>query len=284
MTQCKRKLNSQRNIWLAGLFLMCASVTQVHAQVVQPSSLSVADNSIQASISLSNAIAVDVTVEFENSIGLHANNIDVQATLLDPTDPSIVDRLPSSLINADSAFPVMVSISPKAEAGFGFEGVAMVELYTTALHYVEGTPLRLFRSHDNGEFEDITMLTASGSFRARGNTGSFSDFIILADTRPLSTVLNEKFNALNNVLSGNRNEISSGLLNPIDVAMSSLYSALTLQNYTVALAHVDTLISLLESANGNAVPDVWRSSNDITNVKGELLTHLYTLRFSLRTN
>ncbi len=284
MTPRKYKLLLTQVKWLTSIVFLLFGMAKAQAQVALPNTLTVADNTIQASISLSGNVAVDVTVEFENSIGLHANNIDIHATLLDPADPSITDRLPSSLVNADNAFPVLVSISPKAEAGFGFEGVAMVELYTTALHYVEGTPLRLFRSHDNGDFEDITMLTASGSFRARGNTGSFSDFIILADTRPLDTALNEKYASLSSVLSGNRNSIDSALLNSIDVAMNSLYSALTLQNYTAALTHVDTLVGLLESASGNIIPDVWRSSNDVTNVKGELLTHLYTLRYSLRTN
>ncbi|MCW8092608.1 DUF6689 family protein [Alteromonas sp. ASW11-130] len=267
--------------WLVGLMIITANMAE--AQVTPPHSLTVADDTIQASISLPGNIGVDVKVEFDNSIGLHANNIDIHATLLNPSDPSIVDRLPSSLITADSAFPVLVSISPKADFGFGFEGVAMVELYTTALHYVEGTPLRLFRSHDNGDFEDITMLTASGSFRARGNTGSFSDFIILADMRSLSENLNDKFSALNNVLSSNRSAIDTSVLNPLDVAMGSLYSAITLQNYAVALTQIDTMIALLESASGDLIPDVWRSSNDIINVKGEMLTHLYTLRYSLRT-
>ncbi|MCW8109708.1 hypothetical protein OPS25_14455 [Alteromonas ponticola] len=270
--------------WLASMILLFAFVAPTHAQVALPNSLTIANHSIQASVTLSDNIAVDITVEFENSIGLHANNIDVQATLLSPTDPSIVDRLPSSLINADNAFPVLVSISPKSDAGFGFEGVAMIELYTTALHYVEGTPLRLFRSHDNGEFEDITMLTASGSFRARGNTGSFSDFIILADMRSLNVVLDEKFNALSNVLATNRHNIKNALLQPIDVAMGSLYTAISLQNYAMALTQVDTLIGLIQPASGNNIPDVWRSAGDIINVKGELLTHLYTLRYSLRTN
>ncbi len=284
MTQRKYRLLLTHVKRLTGIVFLFFGLANAQAQVALPNSLTVADNTIQASISLTNNTAVDVTVEFENSIGLQPNNIDVQATLLNPTDPSIIDRLPSSLINADSAFPVLVSISPKSDAGFGFEGVAMVELYTTALHYEEGTPLRLFRSHDNGDFEDITMLTASGSFRARGNTGSFSDFIILADTRALDAVLNEKFDSLSNVLSANRNSIDGGLLNSIDVAMGSLYSTITLENYSAALTHVDTLISLLEPASGNAIPDVWRSANDITNVKGELLTHLYTLRYSLRTS
>ena len=99
------------------------------AQVVTPATLTVDDNKIQAKLTLSSLIEVDLTVEFENSIGLNANNIDITAELLDPTDLTITDRLPSALTSAVSGFPVLVSISPKADAGFGFEGLAMVDLY-----------------------------------------------------------------------------------------------------------------------------------------------------------
>ncbi|MCP3705102.1 MAG: hypothetical protein GY954_19500, partial [Alteromonas sp.] len=84
------------------------------AQVVTPATLTVDDNKIQAKLTLSSLIEVDLTVEFENSIGLNANNIDITAELLDPTDLTITDRLPSALTSAVSGFPVLVSISPKA--------------------------------------------------------------------------------------------------------------------------------------------------------------------------
>jgi len=54
------------------------------AQVVTPATLTVDDNKIQAKLTLSSLIEVDLTVEFENSIGLNANNIDITAELLDP--------------------------------------------------------------------------------------------------------------------------------------------------------------------------------------------------------
>ena len=264
-----------------GCLLLIAQAT--HAQAVLPSVLTISDNTIQAKLELSSQIAVDLTVEFENSVGLNANSINISAELLSPTSLSILNRLPSSLVSAPGTFPVMVSIEPKADKGFAFEDVAVVELYTKALHYTVGSPLRLFRSHDDGTFEDITMLTASGSFRARGNTGSFSDFIIMVDTRAQSDVIATKYALLDNLVNSNRSSISGVLLASVDTSLTSLYSSINTADYTAALGTVDNLITLIENADGAQIDDVWRSSDDITNVKGELLTRLYTLRYSLRT-
>lgn len=253
------------------------------AQVVTPATLTVDDNKIQAKLTLSSLIEVDLTVEFENSIGLNANNIDITAELLDPTDLTITDRLPSTLTSAVSGFPVLVSISPKANAGFGFEGLATVELYTKAIHYTPTIPWRLFTSHDGGTFEDITMLTSSGSFRARGSTGQFSDFIILLDNRPSASVINDKVASLSSIVNGNRDKISALLETAIDSGINDVQSALAVNDDDAALVAVDSLISLIENASGNEIADVWRSSGDVVNVKGLLLTQLQTLRFSLRT-
>ncbi|MEC8451167.1 MAG: DUF6689 family protein, partial [Pseudomonadota bacterium] len=205
------------------------------------------------------------------------------AELLDPTDLTITDRLPSALTSAVSGFPVLVSISPKADAGFGFEGLATVELYTKAIHYTPTIPWRLFTSHDGGEFEDITVLMSSGSIRARGSTGQFSDFIILLDNRPSASVIDDKVASLSSIVNGNRDKISALLETAIDSGINDAQSALAVNDDDAALVAVDSLISLVENASGNEIADVWRSSGDVVNVKGLLLTQLQTLRFSLRT-
>ncbi|APD91122.1 hypothetical protein BM524_15675 [Alteromonas mediterranea] len=258
-------------------------LTSAQAQVVSPATLTIDDNKIQAKLELTSLIEVDLTVEFENSIGLNANTIDITAELLDPTDLTITDRLPSSLTSAVSGFPVLVSISPKADAGFGFEGLAMVELYTKAIHYTPTIPWRLFTSHDGGTFEDITTLTSSGSYRARGSTGQFSDFIILLDTRPSALVINEKAASIANTVNNNRDKITALLEAAIDSGINDIQSALIVNDNDAALTAVDSLITLIENASGSEIADVWRSSGDLVNVKGQLLTQLQTLRFSLRT-
>lgn len=256
--------------------------TQTHAQVVSPASITIDDNRIKAKLALSLLTEVDLTLEFENSIGLNTDSIEITAELIDPTDISIISRLPSTLTNAIAGFPVLVSISPKADAGFGFEGPAMVELYTKAVHYDPAVPLRLFTSHDNGTFEDITTLTSSGSFRARGSTGRFSDFIILLDTRSPATIINNKVNDLRNTLTANQYSVDAALYTALDASVSNIAHAVSGLDYAAAMVIVDHAISVAENANGAQLPNVWRSSGDIVNVQGELLTKLKTLRYSLR--
>ncbi|WP_334065647.1 DUF6689 family protein [Alteromonas genovensis] len=262
-----------------GLFLL---VTHANAQIFTPASLTIDDNRVQAKLSLSVLIEVDVTLEFENSIGLNADSIEITAELINPTDLNVANRLPSSLTGAVSGFPVLVSISPKANAGFGFEGPAMVELYTKAIHYDPDVPLRLFTSHGNGNFEDITTLTSSGSFRARGSTGRFSDFIILLDNRTPTSVINEKLADISSTLLNNQLVIDTALFSQLDSTLNSISQTLSVVDYAAAMVVVDHMITLVESADGALLPNVWRSSGDLVNVQGDLLTQLKTLRFSLR--
>ena len=124
---------------------------------------------------------------------------------------------------------------------------------------------------------------SSGSIRARGSTGQFSDFIILLDNRPSASVIDDKVASLSSIVNGNRDKISALLETAIDSGINDVQSALAVNDDDAALVAVDSLISLVENASGNEIADVWRSSGDVVNVKGLLLTQLQTLRFSLRT-
>lgn len=264
------------------LAVFLLSIPKLFAATISPAEVEFDDNKVEASFVVPGGIEVDLSLSFDNSTGLHPSNVDITAQLVSLTDLSVLNRLPSSLIQMQAAFPVIVSVKPKTDAGFGFEGMAAVELYTKALHYDSAVPLRIFRSHANGDFEDITMLTSAGSIRARGNLGSFSDFMILLDTRLPDTVISHKFQLVEQLLNDNRSDINSTLLNQIDTHMTTLDNAVSGLDYAQALSATDALISLIDSASGNDIPDVWRSSDDIVNVKGEMLTWLNTLRYSLR--
>ena len=124
---------------------------------------------------------------------------------------------------------------------------------------------------------------SSGSIRARGSTGQFSDFIILLDNRPSASVINDKVASLSSIVNGNRDKISALLEATIDSGINDIHSALVVNDDDAALVAVDSLISLVDNASGSEIADVWRSSGDVVNVKGLLLTQLQTLRFSLRT-
>ena len=252
------------------------------AQAVAPTSVSINGNSLQAKLQVTPSIEVDLVVQFEKSIGLTADNISINATLVDANSSAITNRLSSTSIKAIPSFPVIISISPKADSGFGFEGLASVEIYTKSVNYNTAMPARIFRSHANGDFEDITSTVSAGSIRARGNTGSFSDFMILLDERSNIEMIDDTFSQLSELLNRNSDKVSSLLATSIQTYTGALQQALLLADYVTALELVEKLIVVTENATGEQLTNVWRSSNDVVNMQGELLTRLKTLKYNLR--
>jgi hypothetical protein len=55
-------------------------------------------------------------------------------------------------------------------------------------------------------------------------------------------------------------------------------------DFATALEVTESLIFITENATGDQMSNVWRSSDDVINMQGELLTRLKTLRYSLRVN
>lgn len=271
-----------RHFW-ALTALVSMSLVNAQAQAALPHTVSFANNQVKANFTLGNTYDLALSLEFEQVVGLHPNNLDITAEVLLPTDPRVTSRLPSTLVEGVTGFPVLVSVSPKTDKGFAFEGLASIEFYTKAIHFDPTIPWRLFTSHDGATFEDITTLTSTGSYRARGSTGRFSDFIILLDQRDSDTIIDTKFAKLNTTVQDNRLAMSASLTNAIDPLMLTLETALVTLDTNTALSATDALINLLSNASGNNIDDVWRSSGDIVNAKGDILSRLYTLRYSLRT-
>lgn len=265
--------------------VLCTAVisAQGKAQTVTPMSVTVDGNTLQAKLSFNHTIEIDLSLEFENSVGLSASNIDISATLVDLNDASVLSRLTSSNISVVPSFPVIVSVTPKSDAGFSFEGLASIEIYTKAIDYNSSMPARIFRSHANGAFEDITSMISAGSIRARGNMGSFSDFMILLDEREDEALMADKLNQINELLSQHGHLSSAALGGALQVSVDRLHRAFLALNYSAALALVENMIALVESANSDSISTVWRSSNDLVNLQGEVLTHLKALRYTLRT-
>lgn len=267
-------------LWLG--FSLSSYSTFANAVEV-PLTINSQQNNLTASVELSTLVGFDLSVQFENTVGLTPQNMLVEASLLNLADPDILHRLPDSLLTTiPQAFPVLISIRPDPEKGFSFSGVYTIELYTKSLHYTEGTPLRLFHSHQNATFEDITTMTGSGSYRVRGNGGQFSDFIILADLRATNTIIQSKLARLESISIASQSQLSAGAYQVLSDAISTVSTTINSGNKGQALAAIESLIHLLEADNGTVYPDVWRSSNDLNNVRGNLISAATTLRFSLR--
>jgi hypothetical protein len=270
--------------YFLGVLLFTLLSSSSIAQTVSPSSVSINGNVLKAKLQVTSLIEVDLVVEFEKSIGLSANNIDISASLVDVNSSSVTNRINVDDIKVIPSFPVVISITPKVNSGFGFEGLASVEIYTKSIDYNVAMPARLFRSHDNGNFEDITSMVSAGSIRARGNTGSFSDFMILLDERSNVDMIEDTFSQLNQLFNQHSDKVLQILGMSIQTSIISLQQALLMSDFATALELTESLISLTESATGDQMRNVWRSSNDLINMQGELLTRLKTLRFSLRVN
>jgi hypothetical protein len=270
--------------YFLGVLLFTLLSSSSIAQTVSPTSVTINGNALKAKLQVTSLIEIDLVVEFEKSIGLSANNIEISASLIDVNSSSVTNRINVDDIKAIPSFPVVISITPKVNSGFGFEGLASVEIYTKSIDYNVAMPARLFRSHDNGNFEDITSMVSAGSIRARGNTGSFSDFMILLDERSNVDMIEDTFSQLNQLFNQNSDKVSLILGMSIQTSIISLQQALLMSDIATALELTESLISLTESATGEQMSNVWRSSNDVINMQGELLTRLKTLRFSLRVN
>ncbi|ARD44985.1 DUF6689 family protein [Colwellia sp. PAMC 21821] len=249
----------------------------------EPLSVNVQGNKVEVFIHLPGNISADLTLQFENAVGLTKESLGLTAELIDVSSLDIIDRLPNGLnISPAAAFPMMITIEPKPNTGFSFSGVATVDLHTHNLEYTAGTPLRLFKAPLNGEFKDITTTMGSGSYRVRGTTGKFSQFIIVADLRAHLVVVQQKLNDLQIALNEFSPQINAAVYSELLQDVNDISQLISAQDYTMASNKLNAFNRRINDNRGINIPDVWRSSRDIRNIAGELMAFSKTLRFSLR--
>lgn len=235
-------------------------------------------DSVRADIEVG-GFSANLVVRFENVVGLSASSLGLSARALDPLAADLLSRLGSG-VSLPAAFPLAVRIEPPASGGLSFSGVVSIELYTHDLQYTVGSPLRLFSAPVGGSFGDITTSLGSGSVRSGGTKPDFSEFLIVADVRPFGTVIDSKYAQLSTLLS--RHALSmSGELNAELQGLSSASEQSWRSGATVAaITYIEVFAEKVKAHSGE-LPDVWRSSRDVTNVAGALRAAAATLRFSL---
>ncbi len=242
----------------------------------------VSGNELTAMIELPGGISADVKVEFENVVGLSPASLGLSAEAIDPLDTSILNRLPDpGAASIPAAFPVRLHIEPPASSGLSFSGVVEISLHTHNLHYTAGTPLRMFAAHAGGNFRDITHVTASGSYRAGGSKGDFSEFIILADLRLLGSVINAKYDGLQALLQSSSGQMSTATYSSLQFYLEASRTAYNSGDLVTAIRDMDAFSREIAVNSGNDIPNVWRSSRDIDNTAGKLRAYSATLRYSL---
>lgn len=239
-------------------------------------------NELTALVELPGGISADLTVEFADVVGLTPSSLGLSAELINPLDATLLNRMPDpGAASIPAAFPVRLRIQPPATGGLSFSGLVRISLHTHNLHYTASTPLRLFAAHDGGSFRDITHVTASGSYRAGGSKGDFSEFIILADLRLGNTVINAKYDGLESQLQSYSGSMSAATYSSLQFYLDASRTAYNAGDLVTAIKDMDAFSREVSVNSGNDIPNVWRSSRDIENAAGKLSARAATLRFSL---
>ena len=265
---------------LVPTLVLCA-VVPAAAQVVTLTP-QFSGNTVTAQIQLTGGVEADLSIVFEQAVGLNSNAVALTAALVSPTDLALVSRLPSpTAISIPGAFPVLVHVDPSAASGLSFAGVYRFFLHTHNLTLLTNSPLRLYKSHAGGPFQDITTSLEMGSVRAGGTTNDMSEFLIVADVRPTNTVIGSKFDALQSALSANVSAMPAAVASDLQQRLSNarnLYAAGSLPSAINAVAAFSDQVKQQSGAN---IPDVWSANGSLVNVAGLLRAGADTLKFSL---
>jgi hypothetical protein len=259
--------------------LLLGPASEAAAQVTVP--LTVSGNEAGASIALPGGIGVDLTITFEQVVGLNPGALEVTARLLTPLDAGVLSRLPSGAV-APTAFPVHLQISPTATSALTFQGVVTVGFHTHNLSLRSDMPLSFFSSSQGEAFRDITRYEGIGSYRAGGSSGTFSEFLLVVDTRNLDAVVTGKFTALQNLLDTHDALIDPATATALQARLDQAKAHWQVRNLAAAISEVAAFEAAVRQGNGVAIPDVWRANDSsVVNVAGQLRSAAYTLKFSL---
>lgn len=268
-------------VFLASLILCGTLLPQAQGQVVLTPKIS--GNELTAKIQLPGGIEADLAMTFEQAVGLHPAALSLSAALLDPSEPSLLTRLPAGgLVSLPVGFPVLVRVEPTASSALSFSGISRVSLYTHALTLTSNSPLRIFKAPNaTGTFQDMTGFLELGSVRAGGGTGSYSDFIIVADTRPVAAVITEKFDSLQSALNTHSATMPAAVASDLQQRLAHARGLHEAGSTSGAISAVISFADEVKKQSGSAIPDVYRANSSVVNVAGLLRAGADTLKFSL---
>ena len=221
----------------------------------------------------------DLTFTFDDASQLSASSLGVTASLVDLLDPALQARLGGErgLLQLDKALPLLVTVAAPATGGLSFRRTGRFELHTHLLPYSLGSNLRVFKAPIGGRFVDVTEEIAQGSVRARSRYSGFSQFLVLVDLRPTSSVVAEKIDRLRvrvSTLPAAERPAFAAYLDGIEEAVQA-------GDYSGAIATLDLVTARALARAGNGLSDQWRASRDADNQAGDLLAGAATLKFSI---
>lgn len=269
-----------RKILVCLLLLLAAALPAAGQGIAGIINWTVSGDTVQASVSLPGGLGTDLTLSFEDAVGLNLSNLGISAQLVNFLNlPAILSRLPSGSLL--SGLPVLLRIEPPSAGGLAFSGIVNLELHTHLLSYTTGSPLRIFSAPLGGPFRDITTAMGPGSYRARGTSGGFSEFLILIELRPVNQVINSKLARLDDLLEDYEGSVPGTVYDDLESRLEDIRDDFEAGRTTAAIEGVDGFIAEIQEHAGTDIPNVWRSARDVQNVAGYLRAAAMTLRFSL---
>ncbi len=267
---------------LFGALLFFVSALPLRATGV--GSVSVQGNELEAEIDVSGLFSASLQITFEQVVGLNDNALEISATEVNPMDPAVLGRLadPSNILPLGQ-FPVIISVKPSPNSALSFSGLVSIELSTSNVAF--NPTFRLFKSPGGGAFADITNFSGIGSYRVRGASGEFSDFILITDLRPAAVVIEEKFDQLQLVMDNYGSQIESAVLSSLQAKLNSARQSWD-QGLTVeAVADLEAFAEEVKANQGSNIPDLYRANDfNTVNVAGALRSGAATLVFSIRVS
>jgi hypothetical protein len=265
--------------WVVILSILTVSVASSAAGQVTITPV-INGNQLTAQIQLPGGINADLAITFEQVVGLNPSALTLTAWLVDPTDPTLLSRLPAGgLVSIPSAFPVQLRIDPASSSALTFSGVYKISLHTQILTFAP--VLRLYRGPSGGPLQDMTGSLELGSVRAGGSGPGYSDFLILADARPVDSVIVAKFDALQELLTANAGSMPVPVFNDLQQQLTNARNLYANGSTAAAIDAVNGFTSTVKSQSGSAIPDVWQANGNVVNVAGLLRSAGDTLKFSL---
>ncbi len=261
---------------LIGLLLAGMAALPAAGQGI--ASATISGSSVKVTISLPLGLGADASLSFENVVGLSVANLGLSARLVNPLDPLFLARFPAGVT---PALPILLRIEPPASGGLSFSGIVTLELHTHDLLYVLGCPLRLYAAPLGGPFRDITAGMGAGSYRARGTSGGFSEFLIVTDGRSLTGAIADKLDHLEGILALHAGLLPAALHDDLESQLATVRAEWEDDDPAGAIVALDAFLANVTLHSGAEIPDVWRSARDLVNVAGLLRASGLTLRLSL---
>lgn len=271
-------MNMSPRIRVLALVLALA-VPAAGAEVPVP--LSVDGNVARGTVHVG-GLHADLTITFEQATGLTPSALTVTAGLIDPLDPLILSRLDENgPVGIAGGFPVRIRIEPSLASTLTFNGIAEVSLYTAAIDLDLLAPQAFFSAPLGGTFRDITKSVGSGSYRAGGSSGTFSEFLVVLDTRALGSVITGKYDTLDALLASYGSAMPGAVRADLNARLSRSRGAYAGGHVADAISELDGFSEAVRAASGTSIPDEWRAQGGPVNVAGVLRAGADTLRYSL---